>query len=107
MTSPPIFLAFFFLLFLPFTSYRNFRVMTTPRPAQLLSLAVDGAGEVVVAGAMEPFEIYVWSLQTGRLLDVLTGHEAPVSCLAFSPTEPLLASGSWDRSARIWDLYVL
>jgi periodic tryptophan protein 2 len=71
--------------------------MTTPRPAQLLCLAVDGGGEVVVAGAMEPFEIYVWSLQTGRLLDVLTGHEAPVSCLAFSPTEPLLASGSWVR----------
>ncbi len=60
--------------------------------------------QVVVAGAMEPFEIYVWSLQTGRLLDVLTGHEAPVSCLAFSPTEPLLASGSWDKTAKIWDL---
>ena len=85
--------------------YRNFRVMTTPQPAQLLSLAVDGAGEVVVAGAMEPFEIYIWSLQTGRLLDVLTGHEAPVSCLAFSPTEPLLASGSWDRTTRIWEIY--
>ena len=35
-----------------------------------MSLAADGEGEIVCAGAMSPPEIYVWSLQTGRLTDV-------------------------------------
>lgn len=37
------------------------------------------------AGTLEPFEIYVWSLQTGKLLDVLAGHEGPIASLAFHP----------------------
>lgn len=74
--------------------YRNFRTMTTPQPAQLVSLAVDPAGEVVCAGSVEPFEIYVWSLQTGKLLDVLTGHEGPLSGLSFASSQSLLASCS-------------
>ena len=85
--------------------YRNFRTMTTPDPVQFMSLAVDGSGDVVCAGAMEPADIYVWSLQTGRLLDVLSGHEGPVSCLGFSPSAPVLASGSWDKTLRLWDPY--
>jgi len=31
-------------------------------------------------------QIYVWSVKTGRLLDVLSGHEGPVHGLSFSPT---------------------
>lgn len=42
---------------------------------QLTSLAVEATGSVVCAGSMDPFDIYVWSLQTGALLDVLSGHE--------------------------------
>ncbi|GLI62923.1 nucleolar protein, component of the U3 processome [Volvox africanus] len=85
--------------------YRNFRTMTSPSPAQYGSLAVDPGGEVVVAGAIDTFQIFVWSLKTGRLLDVLTGHEGPVSGLSFSPITSLLASASWDRTVRTWDVY--
>ena len=28
-----------------------------------------------------------------------------MSCLQFSPTEPLLASGSWDHTVRLWEPY--
>ena len=31
---------------------------------------------------MEPFSIFVWALQTGKLLDVLAGHAGPVSALS-------------------------
>ena len=31
-------------------------------------------------------QIYVWSVKTGRLLDILSGHKGPVPSLAFSPT---------------------
>lgn len=85
--------------------YRNFRTLTTPTPTQFGSLAVDASGDIVVAGGLDNFQIYVWSLKTGRLLDALAGHEGPVCGLMFSPTQPLLASCSWDRTVRIWDVY--
>lgn len=58
----------------PFLSnrYRNFRTFTSPRPAQFSSLAVDVSGELVSAGAQDSFEIFLWSMQTGRLLEVPT-----------------------------------
>uniref|UniRef100_A0A3Q2V9N3 PWP2 small subunit processome component n=1 Tax=Haplochromis burtoni TaxID=8153 RepID=A0A3Q2V9N3_HAPBU len=84
--------------------YRNFRTFTSPRPAQFSSLAVDASGELVSAGAQDSFEIFLWSMQTGRLLEVLAGHEGPVSCLCFSPVQSVLASCSWDRTVRLWDM---
>ncbi|KAG5185442.1 periodic tryptophan protein 2 [Tribonema minus] len=87
------------------TRYRCFRTLATPAAAQLTSLAVDPAGEVVVAGAADPFELYVWSLQTGKVLDVFGGHEAPIADVAFSPTEPIVASASWDGTVKLWNIY--
>ncbi|KAI8815859.1 WD40-repeat-containing domain protein [Fimicolochytrium jonesii] len=85
--------------------YRNFRTFTTPTPVQFSCLAVDPSGEVVCAGSSDTFEIFVWSVQTGKLLDIYTGHEGPVSSLAFSPSEGTLASASWDKSVRLWDVF--
>uniref|UniRef100_A0A8C5DY81 Small-subunit processome Utp12 domain-containing protein n=1 Tax=Gouania willdenowi TaxID=441366 RepID=A0A8C5DY81_GOUWI len=84
--------------------YRNFRTFTSPRPAQFSSLAIDVSGELVSAGAQDSFEIFLWSMQTGRLLEILGGHEGPVSCLSFSPVQSVLASSSWDRTVRLWDM---
>lgn len=85
--------------------YRNFRTMTTPEPVQFGSLAVDPSGEVVCAGSLDTFQIYVWSVKTGRLLDVLAGHEGPVSHLSFSPGAAMLASSSWDKTVQLWDVF--
>ncbi|CAG7849860.1 Periodic tryptophan protein 2 AltName: Full=U three protein 1; AltName: Full=U3 small nucleolar RNA-associated protein 1; Short=U3 snoRNA-associated protein 1 [Serendipita indica DSM 11827] len=86
--------------------YRNFRTFTSPteRPVQFNCLAVDQSGELVVAGSNDTYEIFFWSVQSGKLLDILTGHTGPVSSLAFSPVGNTLASGSWDKSVRIWDV---
>ena len=54
---------------------------------------------------MDGFQIYVWAVKTARLLDILAAHEAPVAALAFSPTQPLLASASWDKTVRTWDVF--
>ncbi|XP_070546732.1 periodic tryptophan protein 2 homolog [Ptychodera flava] len=85
--------------------YRNFRTFTSPRPAQFRCLAFDGSGDVVCAGSMDTFEIFVWSMKTGRLLEVLAGHEGPVVSLSFSPSEAILASASWDKSMKLWDVF--
>jgi len=35
----------------------------------------------------------------------LAGHEGPVSSLSFSPKQSLLASGSWDKTVKLWDVF--
>jgi periodic tryptophan protein 2 len=85
--------------------YRNFRVLEPNKPTQFNSLAVDSSGDIIVAGSMDPFNIYVWSLRTGQLMDILNGHTAPISSLCFSPTGATLVSGSWDKSVRVWDIF--
>uniref|UniRef100_A0A672UA33 PWP2 small subunit processome component n=1 Tax=Strigops habroptila TaxID=2489341 RepID=A0A672UA33_STRHB len=84
--------------------YRNFRTFTSPRPSQFSCLAVDSSGEIVSAGSQDSFEIFIWSMQSGRLLDVLSGHEGPISSLAFNPMKCVLASASWDKTVKLWDM---
>ncbi|KAJ6252072.1 wd40 repeat protein [Anaeramoeba flamelloides] len=86
--------------------YRNFRIFTTPKPAQFSCIAIDPSGELICAGTVDDYQIPVWSIQTGKLLDVLWGHEGAISSLSFAPfSYPLLISGSWDKTARIWDIF--
>jgi periodic tryptophan protein 2 len=44
-------------------------------------------------------------MQTGKLLETLAGHKGPVSSLAFHPMEPVLLSGSWDRTVKLWSVF--
>lgn len=85
--------------------YRNFRTFTAPSRLSFSSLAVDPSGEVVCAGSPDSFDIHVWSVQTGQLLDQLSGHEGPVSALGFAADGNHLVSGSWDRTVRIWSIF--
>jgi periodic tryptophan protein 2 len=69
------------------TRYRNFRVMTSPTPTQFSSVTIDPSGDIVCASSRDSFDIYVWTLKTGRLLDILSGHQGPVPLVTFSPTQ--------------------
>jgi periodic tryptophan protein 2 len=86
--------------------YRNFRTFTTPQPVQFSCLSIDSSGELVAAGGFDVFDIYVWSMQTGHLLQTLSGHEGPISSVCFSPSlNPVLSSASWDKTVRTWDVF--
>lgn len=85
--------------------YRTFKTLTTPTPVQFLCLAVDPSGEIVTAGSTDPFHIYAWNLQTGKLIDIFTGHAGPICSLAFQATGGMLVSASWDGTVKLWDLY--
>ena len=56
--------------FFPLFRYRNFRTFTTPQAVQFSCLCVDNSGEVVCAGSLDTFEIFVWCMKTGRLIEV-------------------------------------
>lgn len=83
--------------------YRNFKTYTTPKPTQFQALAVDSTAEIVAAGTLDTFEIYVWSVQTGKLCDVIAGHTGPVSGLHFAGS--VLVSCSWDKTCRVWKIF--
>ena len=56
----------------------------------------------------DALQVYVWSLQTGNVLEVLTGHTSHVQSLHFSPSAQhpgQLVSASWDGTLNVWDLY--
>lgn len=40
-----------------------------------------------------------------RCSSTLSGHTSPILCASFSPTGNLLATGSGDCNARLWDLF--
>ncbi|CAA7028645.1 unnamed protein product [Microthlaspi erraticum] len=88
-----------------FRRYKNYKTYTTPTPRQFVSLTADPSGDVVCAGTLDSFEIFVWSKKTGQIKDILNGHEAPVHGLMFSPLTQILASSSWDKTVRLWDVF--
>lgn len=76
--------------------------------APLTALAADPAEDHLFAaantGKIYQVALYKWSGDTGRPKATFVGHESKVTCLSISMDGQLLASGSEDRTARIWDV---
>lgn len=85
--------------------YRCFRAFTPPEQTQLSCIAVDPSGEVLAVGSGRLNKIILFAVQTGRVLDILQGHESPIACIAFHPSGTTLTSGSIDHNLVFWDLF--
>jgi WD40 repeat protein/transcriptional regulator with XRE-family HTH domain len=77
-------------------------------PIYALAWSPDGC---LLAGGCFDGSIHLWEMQGGQAAQpgasrILTGHSGPVWSLAFAPdrSRSTLASGSFDRTVRMWDV---
>lgn len=73
------------------------------------ALAFSPCGRYLASGTwwqkdMGNMAIRLWDVATGENLHTFWGHTTDVETLAFSPDGTILASGSFDGTALLWDL---
>ncbi len=66
------------------------------------TLAVSPNGKWLASGGSDN-ELQIWNVDTGKRVALLTGHDAPVTALAFSENGDLLASGDDVGHCSLWE----
>src|SRR5262249_1396310 len=82
------------------------RVEGHTRTVNSLAFAMDGRFLFSVSGgrAVDGNELKLWDVSQGKDLATVPAHEAPISHLALSPDGKSLATASYDKSVKVWDV---
>ena len=68
------------------------------------SLAFSPDGRTIASGTSVDGTFRLWEIETGRHLDILTGHIGDVNSVVFSPDGGTIASGGSDGTVLLWDI---
>jgi len=79
------------------------RALVMPIGSAVHSIALSGDGRWIAVG-LSSHRIRVSDAKSGEVVATLRGHGDRVVALAFSADRTLLASGSWDGTAKVWNL---
>jgi WD40 repeat protein/serine/threonine protein kinase/tetratricopeptide (TPR) repeat protein len=77
-------------------------------PVRSVAFSTDGKALASASGVLSENggkgEVKVWEAATGREVATLDGHQGSICSIAFSPDGQTLASGSFDGTAKLWDV---
>ncbi|MEI6235954.1 MAG: WD40 repeat domain-containing protein [Planctomycetota bacterium] len=73
------------------------------------SVAISPDNKTIAAACsgIEDLEIKLFDIDTHKSLAAFIGHQSGVNCVAFSPDGKWLATGSDDKTAKVWDVAAL
>jgi WD40 repeat protein len=71
--------------------------------SNVTSVAVTPDGTKIVSGSWD-ITIKVWNLNSGALIQTLTGHSDYLNSVAITPDGTKIMSGSSDKTINVWNL---
>jgi WD40 repeat protein/serine/threonine protein kinase len=87
---------------------QEFRTIYPTRAFQPHGVAFSSDGRLLAGTNCCPGgnnAVLLWNMPAGNQATTLSGHSSLVGCVAFSPADQILATGSSDRTVKVWQAH--